>query len=223
MCQFIIAIVSPPTIPSVVLLVITQLQLLLTHPPSSPSLPPLPLSHPPLPPSHPSLSPPPPSPSLLSLQVVLVLKKEVANTSNGGSATEGGSEGGDLAGYRQALVKTLHACSIKFPTVASTVVPLVSCVCVCTHSDCRMTRTSCLLYLYTHCDCRMTRTSCLLYLYTHCDCRMTRTSCLLYLCTHSDCRMTRTSFLLYLYTHSDCRMTRKSCLLYLYTHIVTVE
>ena len=72
----------------------------------------------------------PPLPPLLPLQVVLVLKKEVANTSNGGSATEGGSEGGDLAGYRQALVKTLHACSIKFPTVASTVVPLVSCVCV---------------------------------------------------------------------------------------------
>ena len=88
-----------------------------------------------------------------------------------------------------------------------------------THSDCRMTRTSCLLYLYTHSDCRMTRTSYLLYLYTHSDCRMTRTSCLLYLCTHSDCRMTRTSCLLYLCTHSDCRMTRTSCLLHLYTHI----
>ena len=87
-----------------------------------------------------------------------------------------------------------------------------------THSDGRMTRTSCLLYLYTHSDGRMTRTSCLLYLYTHSDCRMTRTSCLLYLYTHSDCRMTRTSCILYLYTHSDCRMTRTSCILYLYTH-----
>ena len=86
------------------------------------------------------------------------------------------------------------------------------------HSDCRMTRISCLLYLYTHSDSRMTRTSCLLYLCTHSDCRMTRTSCLLYLCTHSDCRMTRTSCLLYLYTHSDCRMTRTSYPLYLYTH-----
>ena len=89
---------------------------------------------------------------------------------------------------------------------------------VCKLSDCRMTRTSCLLYLCTHSDCRMTRTFCLLYLYTHTDCRMTRTSCLLYLCTHSDCRMTRTSCLLYLYAHSDCRMTRTSCLLYLCTH-----
>ena len=75
------------------------------------------------------------------------------------------------------------------------------------YSDCRMTGTSCLLYLYTHSDCRMTRTSCLLYLCTHSDCRMTRTSCLLYLCTHSDCIMTRTSCLLYLCTHSDCRRT----------------
>lgn len=64
-----------------------------------------------------------------TLQVVLVLKKEVANTSNGGGVAEGDSEGGDIAGYRQALVKTLHACSIKFPSVASIVVPLVSAGC----------------------------------------------------------------------------------------------
>ncbi len=57
---------------------------------------------------------------------MLVLKKEVAETSNGGT----GTEGGDRTGYRQALVKTLHITSIKFPSVASTVVPLVS-VCVC--------------------------------------------------------------------------------------------
>ena len=55
-----------------------------------------------------------------------MLKKEVANTSNGGSSSEGGSEGGDLSGYRQCLVRTLHSCSIKFPIVAPAVVPLVS-------------------------------------------------------------------------------------------------
>ena len=60
------------------------------------------------------------------LQVVLVLKKEVANTSNGGASSEGASESGDMAGYRQSLVRTLHACSIKFPAVAPSVVPLVS-------------------------------------------------------------------------------------------------
>ncbi len=51
-----------------------------------------------------------------------MLKKEVASTSEGGVS----SEGGDRTGYRQALVKTLHTTSIKFPAVASTVVPLVS-------------------------------------------------------------------------------------------------
>ena len=76
------------------------------------------------------------------------------------------------------------------PTISPLIGRLAYCICMCTHSDCRMTRTSCLSYLYTHSDCRMTRTSCLLYLYTHSDCRMTRTSCLLYLYTHSDCRMT---------------------------------
>ena len=55
-----------------------------------------------------------------------MLKKEVANTSNGGDSSEGGSESGDLAGYRQSLVRTLHSCSIKFPSVAPSVVPLVS-------------------------------------------------------------------------------------------------
>ena len=56
----------------------------------------------------------------------MVLKKEVANTSNGGSSSEGVSESGDMAGYRQSLVRTLHSCSIKFPAVAPSVVPLVS-------------------------------------------------------------------------------------------------
>ena len=57
--------------------------------------------------------------------MVLVLKKEVASTSNGGVSSEGASESGDMAGYRQSLVKTLHSCSIKFPSVAPSVVPLV--------------------------------------------------------------------------------------------------
>ena len=55
------------------------------------------------------------------LQVVLVLKKEVANTSNGG----GEGDSGDLASYRQSLVRTLHSCSIRFASVAPAVVPLV--------------------------------------------------------------------------------------------------
>lgn len=54
-------------------------------------------------------------------EVVLVLKKEVANTSNGG----GEGDTGDLAGYRQSLVRTLHSCSIRFANVAPAVVPLL--------------------------------------------------------------------------------------------------
>jgi len=54
-------------------------------------------------------------------EVVMVLKKEVANTSNGG----GENEVGDVAGYRQSLVKTLHSCSIRFASVAPAVVPLL--------------------------------------------------------------------------------------------------
>ena len=56
------------------------------------------------------------------LQVVMVLKKEVTNTSSDGGE---GSEAQDLAGYRQCLVKTLHSCSIRFSSVAPAVVPLV--------------------------------------------------------------------------------------------------
>ena len=54
-------------------------------------------------------------------EVVMVLKKEVANTSNGG----GENEAADVAGYRQSLVRTLHSCSIRFASVAPAVVPLV--------------------------------------------------------------------------------------------------
>lgn len=54
-----------------------------------------------------------------------MLKKEVASTSNGGASSDGTSELGDMSGYRQSLVRTLHSCSIKFPAVAPSVVPLV--------------------------------------------------------------------------------------------------
>ena len=51
-------------------------------------------------------------------QMVLVLKKEVVNTNN--------VEHEDTGKYRQLLVRTLHQCSVKFPTVATTIVPVVS-------------------------------------------------------------------------------------------------
>ena len=50
----------------------------------------------------------------------MVLKKEVTNTE---SASD--SETVDVSGYRQLLVKTLHQCSIKYSTVAPTIVPVV--------------------------------------------------------------------------------------------------
>ena len=61
-----------------------------------------------------------PSPSW---QIVLVLKKEVASTSNGGGESV---DQKDVTGYRQSLVRTLHHCSIRFASVAPAVVPLVS-------------------------------------------------------------------------------------------------
>ena len=54
----------------------------------------------------------------------MVLKKEVANSSNG-SSSESGADSADLASYRQSLVRTLHSCSIRFTSVAPAVVPLV--------------------------------------------------------------------------------------------------
>ena len=83
----------------------------------------LPLTIPSLP--SPSL-PSPPSPPLPSppWQIVLVLKKEVASTSNGGGESV---DQKDVTGYRQSLVRTLHHCSIRFASVAPAVVPLVSC------------------------------------------------------------------------------------------------
>ena len=53
-------------------------------------------------------------------EVVLVLKKEVASSSNSSE-----SEMGGVSGYRQCLVRTLHACSVKFTMVAPAVVPLL--------------------------------------------------------------------------------------------------
>ena len=53
--------------------------------------------------------------------MVLVMKKEVSKTENVG-------EHEDTGKYRQLLVRTLHSCSVKFPDVAATVIPLVSIV-----------------------------------------------------------------------------------------------
>ncbi|XP_020797844.1 coatomer subunit beta [Drosophila serrata] len=50
-------------------------------------------------------------------EMVLVLKKEVAKTHN--------VEHEDTGKYRQLLVRTLHTCSIKFPDVAATVIPVL--------------------------------------------------------------------------------------------------
>ncbi|RMX42493.1 hypothetical protein pdam_00020420 [Pocillopora damicornis] len=58
-------------------------------------------------------------------EVVAVLKKEVTKTHND-------SEHEDVGGYRQMLVRTLHTCSVKFPDVAVSIVPLVSEVIICT-------------------------------------------------------------------------------------------
>lgn len=50
-------------------------------------------------------------------EMVLVLKKEVSKTHN--------VEHEDTGKYRQLLVRTLHSCSIKFPDVASSVIPVL--------------------------------------------------------------------------------------------------
>ncbi|XP_065911705.1 coatomer subunit beta-like [Dysidea avara] len=52
-------------------------------------------------------------------QVVMVMKKELTST------METSSDTSDVKSYRQNLVKTLHSCSIKFPDMAVTVVPLL--------------------------------------------------------------------------------------------------
>ena len=53
----------------------------------------------------------------------MILKKEV--TSSSGNGEGGAGDEADVSSYRQALVKTLHACSVKFASVAPSVVPLV--------------------------------------------------------------------------------------------------
>lgn len=50
-------------------------------------------------------------------EMVLVLKKEVSKTHN--------IEHEDTGKYRQLLVRTLHTCCIKFPDVASSVIPVL--------------------------------------------------------------------------------------------------
>lgn len=55
----------------------------------------------------------------------MILKKEVTSSSGNGEGGRGGDEA-DVSSYRQALVRTLHACSVKFATVAPSVVPLVN-------------------------------------------------------------------------------------------------
>lgn len=50
-------------------------------------------------------------------EMVLVLKKEVAKTHD--------VEHEDTGKYRQLLVRTLHSCSIKFPDVASSIIPVL--------------------------------------------------------------------------------------------------
>lgn len=51
-------------------------------------------------------------------EMVQLLKKEVLRTAGG--------EQEDTGKYRQLLVRTLHACSIKFPDVAAAVIPVLT-------------------------------------------------------------------------------------------------
>ncbi|XP_078000458.1 coatomer subunit beta-like [Glandiceps talaboti] len=51
-------------------------------------------------------------------EMVLYLKKEVSKTHNTG-------EHEDTGKYRQLLVRTLHTCSVKFPDVAATIIPVL--------------------------------------------------------------------------------------------------
>nr|XP_006812914.1 PREDICTED: LOW QUALITY PROTEIN: coatomer subunit beta-like [Saccoglossus kowalevskii] len=51
-------------------------------------------------------------------EMVLYLKKEVTKTHNTG-------EHEDTGKYRQLLVRTLHSCSVKFPDVAGTIIPVL--------------------------------------------------------------------------------------------------
>lgn len=52
-------------------------------------------------------------------EVVMILKKEITKTHTEESPTD------DSGNYRQILVRTLHACSVKFPDVAESVAPVL--------------------------------------------------------------------------------------------------
>jgi hypothetical protein len=47
------------------------------------------------------------------------MKKEVVKTNNS-------VEHEDVGKYRQILVRTLHQCTVKFPDVATSIIPVVS-------------------------------------------------------------------------------------------------
>lgn len=51
-------------------------------------------------------------------EMVQLLKKEILRTSGG--------EHEDAGKYKQLLVRTLHACSIKFPDIAVTIIPVLT-------------------------------------------------------------------------------------------------
>lgn len=52
-------------------------------------------------------------------EMVLILKKEVIKTNEA-------VEQDDATKYRQLLVRTLHQCTVKFPDVATNIIPVVS-------------------------------------------------------------------------------------------------
>jgi len=56
-------------------------------------------------------------------ELVLVLKKEINKTSGTGAGSRVDVD--DTSKYRQLLVRTLHSCCIRFPDVASNVIPLL--------------------------------------------------------------------------------------------------
>jgi len=51
-------------------------------------------------------------------EMVLILKKEVSKTQNA-------QENDDVSKYKQLLVRTLHQCTMKFPDVANTIIPVL--------------------------------------------------------------------------------------------------
>ena len=70
----------------------------------------------------------------------MLLKKEVTGT----SSPEETVAADDLSSYRLCLVRTLHACSIRFSSVAPSSVPMVK------HCTCRWTCTILLIIMYMY-------------------------------------------------------------------------